>query len=185
MWRPELPILTERLVLRLFTTDDLDEVFAYMRLPEVGRHMLWAARDRDQSRTALTQMVTETGLDKDGDYLTLAAIMNGVLIGHVELGLVSVADQQGEIGYVFHPGHQGKGLATESAREMLRLGFQELGLHRIIGRCSARNTASARLMTRLGMRQEAHFVDCRKVDGEWREELVFAILDHEWSAQQR
>lgn len=185
MWHPELPIVTERLVLRLFSMDDLDDVWAYMRLPEVGRHMLWAARDREESREALTRMVAETGLENDGDYLTLAVTQEGAVLGHVELGLVSAENEQGEIGYVFHPRYQGKGFATEAAREMLRLGFAEMDLHRIVGRCSALNTASANLMTRLGMRQEAHFLDCRKVNGEWREEMIFAMLDREWSAEQR
>jgi RimJ/RimL family protein N-acetyltransferase len=186
VWHPDLPIVTERLALRLFTMADLDDVWAYMRLPEVGQHMLWAARDRDESREALARMVAETGLEKDGDYLTLAVTHpDGHVIGHVELGLVSAEHQQGEVGYVFHPDHQGRGFATEAAHEMLRLGFAEMDLHRIIGRCSARNTASAKLMRRLGMRQEAHFIDCRKVDGEWREELVFAILRQDWSGQHR
>lgn len=185
MWHPDLPIVTDRLTLRLFTMDDLEDVWAYMRLPEVGRHMLWAARDRDDSREALERMVAETGLEKDGDYLTLAATLNDAVLGHVELGLVSAEHQQGEVGYVFHPDHQGKGFATEAAREMLRLGFAEMNLHRIIGRCSARNTASAKLLRRLGMRKEAHFIDCRKVNGEWREELVFAILKRDWSGQHR
>lgn len=185
MWHPDLPIVTDRLVLRLFSMDDLDDVWAYMRLPEVGRYMLWAARDREDSREALSRMVAETGLEKDGDYLTLAVTKAGAVLGHVELGLVSAEHQQGEVGYVFHPDHQGKGFATEAAREMLRLGFADMNLHRIIGRCSARNTASAKLLRRLDMRQEAHFVDYRKVNGEWREELVFAILERDWSGQYR
>jgi RimJ/RimL family protein N-acetyltransferase len=175
-------IVTDRLVLRPFTFADVDDVWAYMRLPEVGQHMLWAARDRAQSTEALTRMIAENSLENDGDYLTLAVTITGAstVVGHVELGLVSAEHQQGEIGYVFHPDYQGKGFATEAARAMVRLGFDELGLHRLIGRCSARNTASAKLMTRLGMRQEARFVDCRKVNGQWREELVFAILHREW-----
>ena len=175
-------IVTDRLVLRRFTHDDIDDVWDYMRLPEVGRHMLWAARDLAQTTEALARMIAEHSLENDGDYLTLAVTVAGAgtVIGHVELGLVSAEHQQGEIGYVFHPAYHGKGFATEAAREMVRLGFDELGLHRLIGRCSARNTASAKLMTRLGLRQEAHFVDCRKVNGEWREELVFAILRREW-----
>lgn len=185
MWQPELPILTERLRLRACTMADLDDVWAYMRLPEVARHMLWGARDREQTREALARMAGETGLEKDGDYLTLAAEVGGTVIGHVELGLVSAENQQGEIGYVFHPDHQGKGYATEGARVMLRLGFHDMKLHRIEGHCAALNTASARLLARLGMRQEAHFVECRKVDGEWREELVYAMLDREWSGQDR
>lgn len=172
-------------MLRPFTMADLDDVWAYMRRPEVSRHMLWGVRDLDQTRDALARMAGETGLEKDGDYLTLAATVGGALVGHVELGLVSAEHQQGEIGYVFHPDHQGRGLATEGARAMLRLAFAELGLHRVIGRCSARNTPSANLLTRLGMRQEARFVDCRKVNGEWREELVFAILRREWSGEDR
>jgi RimJ/RimL family protein N-acetyltransferase len=185
VFRPVVPILTERLELRLFTMDDVDDVWAYQRLPEVGRHMLWAARDREQSRDAVVRMTAETGLEKDGDYLTFAVMVAGIsrVIGHAELGLVSAEHLQGEIGYVFHPSFHGKGYATEAAREMLRLGFAEVGLHRIVGRCSARNTASAKLLARLGMRQEAHFVDCRRVNGEWREELVYAILRNEWLRQ--
>ena len=185
VWHPELPIVTDRLALRLFTMNDLADVWAYMRLPEVGRHMLWAARDQDESREALSRMVAENGLEKDGDYLTLAVTREGTVIGHVELGLVSTEHEQGEIGYVFHPAHQGRGFATEATRVMLRLGFAEMSMHRIVGRCSARNLPSANLMTRLGMRKEAHFLDCRKVNGEWREELIFAMLRREWSTEHR
>ncbi len=68
---------------------------------------------------------------------------------------------------------------------MLRLGFDDLGLHRIIGRCDARNTASARLMERLGMRREAHFRENEWFKGEWGDELIYAMLDREWSERQR
>jgi RimJ/RimL family protein N-acetyltransferase len=65
---------------------------------------------------------------------------------------------------------------------MLRLGFVELGLHRIIGQCDARNTASARVMERLGMRREAHLIANEFVKGEWTDELIYAMLDREWKA---
>ncbi len=66
---------------------------------------------------------------------------------------------------------------------MLRLGFEELGLHRIIGRCDARNIASGRLMERLEMRREAHLIESEFVKGEWADELVYAILDREWQGR--
>lgn len=161
---------------------DFDDVWGYLRLPEVSRHMLGRVRDREHAKVSVKQMVSETTLEEDGDCLTLAVTLPDAdkVIGQVELVWLSVEHQQGEIGYIFHPDHHGKGYATEAAAEMLRLGFVELGLHRIIGRCSARNAASAKLMARLGMRQEAHLIDCRKVNGEWREELVFAMLRREW-----
>jgi RimJ/RimL family protein N-acetyltransferase len=82
-----------------------------------------------------------------------------------------------------HPEHHGRGLAGEAAAVLLRLGFEDLGLHRVIGRfdgrCDGRNTASAKVMERLGMRREAHFRQNELVKGEWCDELVYAILAEE------
>ncbi len=50
----------------------------------------------------------------------------------------------------------------------------------MIGRVEARNIASARVLEKLGMRREAHFVENELVKGEWQSELVYAILDREW-----
>jgi len=63
---------------------------------------------------------------------------------------------------------------------MLDLGFEHLNLHRIVGRLDARNQASARVLEKLGMRREAHFLDNEIVKGEWTSELVYAILRREW-----
>ena len=63
---------------------------------------------------------------------------------------------------------------------MLRLGFEELDLHRIVGRLDARNTASARVLERLGMRLEAHLRENEFVKGEWVSELIYAVLAGEW-----
>lgn len=172
---PSFPITTQRLTLRPFTIDDLDEVWAYQRLPEVARHLRWEARSREQSRTSVTQMTRETTLDKDGDCLCLAVTLTGAVIGQVELTLLSTEHRQGELGYVFNPAHHGKGYAAEAARALLRLGFEEVGLHRVIGRCSAANNGSATLMARLGMRREAHFVHSMYVKDTWRDEYVYAI----------
>jgi len=81
-----------------------------------------------------------------------------------------------------HPDHRGHGYATEAAAAMLGLGFEGLGLHRIVGRLDARNDASARVLERLGMRREAHFVENEFVKGEWCDELVYAMLASEWQA---
>ena len=165
-----LPIVTARLVLRPFTIDDLDAVHAHQRLPEVARYMLWEPRDREQTRGVVAQMATETTLDDDGDCLCLAVVRDGVLIGQVEI--VRRGAAQGELGYVFHPAHQGHGFATEAALAMLDVGFGH-GMREIIARCSARNEASANLMRRLGMRRTA--TGKAFVKGAWRDELTFAI----------
>jgi RimJ/RimL family protein N-acetyltransferase len=75
------------------------------------------------------------------------------------------------------------GFATEGSILLLRLGFEVLGLHRIMGSCDARNTGSARVMERLGMRREAHFRESEIFKGEWGDELIYAMLASEWQAR--
>ena len=76
--------------------------------------------------------------------------------------------------------HAGRGYATEAARPLLAVAFDVLRLHRVIGRVEARNVGSARVLEKLGMRREAHFVENEFVKDEWQSELVYAILDREW-----
>ena len=88
----------------------------------------------------------------------------------------------GEIGYVFNPDHQGHGYATEAARALLDLAFDGLGLHRVVARIDARNDASAAVLRRLGLRQEAYLRENEWFKGEWTDEIDFAILESEWRA---
>jgi RimJ/RimL family protein N-acetyltransferase len=125
-------------------------------------------------------MSGEDALRAEGDCLTLAAATDAGVVGIVELVWRSELDRAAELGYVFHPDHAGRGLATEAATAVMEWGFNEFGLHRIYARCHSRNDASARLMTRLGMRQEAHHVESYLFRGEWADQLVFAILAPEW-----
>lgn len=68
----------------------------------------------------------------------------------------------------------------DRSRAVLRVAFQDMKMHRVVGRMEARNAASAAVMERLGMRREAHLVENEYVKGEWQSELVYAILDSEW-----
>ena len=184
MLRPTYPIVTERLLLRPYTMDDLEALHAIQSLPEVTRYLYWEPRSRDEVRDVLARRVRRPTLEVEGETLVLAMVLpeSGVLVGDVNLHWLSRAHRQGEIGFVLHPDHHGRGLAAEAAAVLLRLGFEDLGLHRIIGRCDGRNTASAKVMERLGMRKEAHFRQNELVKGEWCDELVYAVLAEEWRA---
>jgi len=151
----------------------------------VARYLHWDARDREQVQQALDRQCGETTLDAEGDWLTFAVMWCevGRVVGEAGLMLLSREHRQGETGFVFNPDYHGSGLATEAAEAMLMLGFGTLGWHRITGSCDARNYRSARLMERIGMRQEAHFIHKEIVKGQWADELVYAILDHEWKAR--
>jgi RimJ/RimL family protein N-acetyltransferase len=181
----DYPVRTARLILRPYTMDDLDDLYDIQSRPEVTRYLYWGPRDREQARESLQKKILTSASQDEGDELTLAVVLPeaGKVIGDVQLMWVSREHRQGEIGYVFHPGHGGSGYATEAAEVMLRLGFDQLGLHRVIGRLDGRNTASARVLERLGMRREAHFTQNEFYKGEWADEVVYAMLEDEWRAR--
>ena len=184
MLHPTYPILSDRLVLRPFREEDLDAFHAIQRREDVVRYLYWEPRSLAESEEMLGRRILQVAIDKAGDSVHLAAELRstGEMIGHFNLLYVSEEHRQGEIGFVMHPDHHGHGYATEAARVMLRLGFEDLGLHRIAARCDARNDASWRLMERLGMRREAHLIENEFVKGEWTDELDYAMLDREWRA---
>jgi RimJ/RimL family protein N-acetyltransferase len=183
MLKPSLPITTERLVLRPFRQDDLDDLHAIQSREDVARFLYWGPRSRTEVAQSLTSRTGMTTLEREGDVLVLAVELDGRLIGDVNLSWRSVEHRQGEFGFTLHPDHHGYGYAGEAAVEMLRLGFEGLGLHRIIGRADGRNTASARLMEKLGLRREAYFVQNEMVKGEWTDEVVYAMLASEWAVR--
>lgn len=180
--RPTYPLRTERLDLRPHRTDDLDDLYAFHSRPEVVRYTPWPVRDREETRKALEKKLAQDVLTEPGQWLVLAIELRetGTVIGEVLLKWASETDRQGEIGYALHTDYHGKGLATEAAREMLRLGFEDLGLHRIGAVLDDRNTPSALLLERLGMRREGHLLECTFFKGEWASEYVYALLEDEW-----
>ncbi|MFJ2032988.1 GNAT family N-acetyltransferase [Streptosporangium sp. NPDC087985] len=185
MLKPSYPIRTDRLILRPFTPDDLDSLHAIHSRPDVARYLYWEPRDTEQVAEALKTKTTQSALLEPGQALALAVELatTGALIGDAMLFWHSDQHRSGEIGYIFHPGHHGRGYATETAEALLRLGFDGLDLHRITGRLDGRNDASAQVLQRVGMRREAHLVENEMVKGEWTDELIYAILQRQWRAR--
>ena len=173
---------TERLLLRPFVADDFGDVFAYYSNPDVTRYLYWDARDEKETRKALEQKSKDAHLSREGDVLCLAVVLKDSqkLIGEVTLFWRSKEHQQGEIGFIFNPEFSGRGYATEASNALLKVGFETLKLHRIYGRCEARNVASYKLMERLNMRREAHLIHNELFKGEWSDELIYALLRTEW-----
>ena len=180
---PDWPLETERLVLRPYEERDLDAYHAIRSQPEVVRYLYDEPLGLDEAREKLARLVAGRTLEAEGAWLSTAVTLreSGLVVGDVGLHWVSVQHRTGEIGFVFDPAHQGRGYATEAAHALVDWAFGSFGLHRMIGRTEVRNVGSARVLEKLGMRLEAHLVENEWVKGEWQSELVYAILDREWT----
>jgi RimJ/RimL family protein N-acetyltransferase len=181
--RPAYPVVTRRLLLRPLRAGDVDALLAYRSLPDVCRYVPFAPMTREVVEQRLATQWAATELTDEGQMLTLGVELaaTGELIGDVILFWHSREHNGGEVGYVFNPEFAGHGYATEAAHAVLCLGFDELGLRRIIARIDERNDASARVLERLGMRLEARLVQNELFKGEWSTELDYAMLADEWS----
>ena len=184
MLEPVYPLRTARLDLRPYESSDLDHLRAMYALADVSRYLYSEPMGEDALVAYLSKKVAGRALARPGDGLTLLGALRetGDVVGDVALGWVSEEHRTGEVGFVLKPEFTGRGYATEMAAEMLRVGFDEFGLHRIIGRLDARNAESAAVLERLGMRREALLVDNEWVKGEWTSELDYALLADEWAA---
>ena len=184
MATPTLPLVTERLTLRPYVEDDFTPLHDLFGREDVCRYLMWEPMDETAARELLGRRVSQTRIDADGDAILMAVeeTATGRMVGEFMLHVTSIESGQGEIGWSFHPDVQGRGLATEGARELLRTGFETLGLHRIVAGADPRNGASLRVMEKLGMRKEAELIEMAFVKGEWIDEVIYAILATEWAA---
>lgn len=178
----DLPVATERLTLRPYRPGDAAALLALLSDPGVVRYLYSEPLRAEGLSTAMEQRVRPATVEAEGDVVKLAAELRatGQYVGEMTLFHRSSRDRRGEIGYVVSPRFSGRGLATEGAAALLRLGFEVVGFHRIEAQCDGRNLASARVMERLGMRREAHFIKNEFVKGEWTDALVYAVLAEEW-----
>ncbi len=165
------------------TRDDLDSVWRVRRQPACYEWLPAASVEREE----LVRLFDDPGrLER-----TLVIELDGAVVGDLMLRVedawaqLEVLDDaratQAELGWVVDPAHGGRGLATEAVRELLRICFEDLALRRVVASCFADNTASWRLMERLGMRREEHTVaESLHRSGQWLDGYGYAILATEW-----
>ena len=175
---PDLPLRTERLVLRPWQRGD-----------EVAFIEAWADEDyasllltRTLNASEVTEMVRRRCDPGDGKFLGLVVEHDGEVVGDSILILQGTGLSEGEIGWTMIPRHAGHGFATEAANAVLELGFVHYGLRRIVANLDARNARSAALCERLGMRREADSRGDFWSKGRWTSSYEYALLRDEWRA---
>jgi len=145
-------LVTARLVLRPHRMEDADAWYALETNPDVVRYLAWPQRTREESLRHLRDRTRHTRLERRNDFLALAVVREGELIGDVSLHL-RVTEPEArvlEIGWILDPARQGKGYASEAAQAMLGLAFDRLAAVRVVARMDPRNEPSRLLAERLG-----------------------------------
>ncbi len=171
---------TTRLILREFEEGDWAALHAIESRSEVARYQSFEPRTAEESRAYVMGACAGAAEDPRGTYdLAVVLVAAGRLIGRCGLGITDPAVGEGMLWYTLHPAFWGQGYATEAARELLDFGFRDLWLHRVWADCDPANVPSWRLLERLGMRREGHPRENARINGEWMDSLIYAVLARE------
>jgi len=179
-----LPTLeTERLTIRALHDADVPALFEVFRDPESTRY--W-------SHPAMTDLTQADGLLRDieknvatGTFAQwgIARRADDLVIGTCTLHRILRDHRRAELGYILRRDHWGRGLAAEALTRLVDHAFRTLGLHRLEADIDPRNSASIKLVERLGFKQEGLLRERYFVAGDIQDSVIYGLLAPEWSAR--
>lgn len=182
------PRRTERLVLRPATVEDCDAVLAYRSRADVATFLSTGSpADRDEVAHWLSQGIERSDPGHPHPLLRLAVELDGEVVGDCMVRLTP--DDNGmwsaELGYTIHPDHSGRGIASEVARELVRLCFTELDVVMVTADVFTTHRASQRVLEKAGLRRVAENPAGSEGSGRPRlDDSVYAVTAAEWTAHQ-
>ncbi|MGN0658146.1 MAG: GNAT family N-acetyltransferase [Emergencia sp.] len=178
---------TERLTLSMFTPDDAEDVYEYAKNPNVGPPAGWAPHGSvEESRQVIEEifMPPEAWAVRIKNPDGSRSPVKGVIA--LEPDRLRPEANSRELGYNLAEDCWGKGYMTEAAKEVIRFGFEELGLDQI-GICTSRtNRRSQRIIEKCGFTYEGTLRRTYRIyDGTLRDSMVFSMLREEYEQMKK
>jgi RimJ/RimL family protein N-acetyltransferase len=176
-------LLSPRLILRRLRESDLSPFCRYRSDPRVARYQDWESCSEEEGRRFFEgQMALHPDVPGTWFQVAIELAGTGELIGDCGLRTLGDRPDQAEIGFTLAREHLGKGYATEAVNCLLDYVFGNLGKHRVIAVTDTRNAPAVRVLERVGMRREGHFIENIWFKGGWGDEYQYAMLEREWQA---
>lgn len=173
-------IITERLIIRRFESEDWKDIYEYLSDEEVVKFEPYDVMTEEQVKVETEKRVGHVS------FYAVCLKENQKMIGNIYLDKEDF--DTFELGYVFNRRFSGQGYATEGAKAVLDYAFKELSARRIIAMCNPKNEASWKLLERLKLRREGHHLQniYFKTDDRnepiWQDTYEYAILKSEWDS---
>jgi len=172
---------TERLVLRVRTVADAEDIFDYASRPEVSYPAGFPPVKTLEDEIYYLEHILPERNQKENLPAGYGIVVKGTdkVIGSVDFPRRHEDDVL-ELGYILHPDYWGRGYVPEVARALIDLAFRELGLHKIELTCFGYNIQSQRVAEKLGFTLEARIRDRKDAQGNCCDGLIYGLLRSEW-----
>jgi len=168
-------LLTDRLILRKFTKEDVPDVLEYGGDEEALRYLIWeGVRTVDEAQANIFDYY----LSKPGIF-AIELKNTGKCIGAIDLRIEPEHDKL-SFGYVLNPKYWGMGYMTEVLAAVLELCFEKLDANRVEAQHYVGNEASGKVMAKCGMKLEGVAKQELKIKGILRDVCHYGITKEDW-----
>ncbi len=171
------PMLSARLILRSFRVEDAADLYEYLSDPQTYIFEPGAPITQPEAATAAADMANSP------DFWAVEVAATGKQIGQLYLKHVAPLELLTcELGYIFNPAYQRQGYAAEAASALVTQSLTTGGMHRVVAYCNPENTASWKLLEKVGFRREGllrkNIFFRKDAAGEplWTDTFVYAML---------
>jgi RimJ/RimL family protein N-acetyltransferase len=175
-------LYSDRIKLRLIENDDKNYIYSYRSDPAIYRYQAWKPTSvEDVGKFITNSIVREPNIPDSWLQLAICEKSTNEFIGDCGIHFLKNNEpNQVEIGITIKRICHEKGYATETLTLIFDYIFLTLKKHRIIASVDPGNQASIKLMEKMKMRKEAHFIKNKIIDGKWVDDVIYAILEDEW-----
>lgn len=174
-----MEIVTERLLLREITWNDLEDIHRLHSEPKVDEfNTLGIPKDLNETRELMRPDIEIEKKDPQSRYTWRVILANtGDFIGLAGMTLSNDKFRLGEIYYKLLPEHWGKGYATEVTKSLIVAGFENFQLHKVEAGVATDNERSIRVLEKVGMIREGLRRKVLPIRGEWKDNYHYAIVE--------
>jgi len=182
----EVPTLeTDRLLLRRFSVNDVNDIFEYASDSDVNTFMPWDMHKSINETKEFLEKSKES-CDKSGDLdWGIELKSENKLVGGITIRTWNDANRCGDIGYVLSKKYWNMGITTEALKAVIQFGFEKLYLNRIEAHCDENNIASYKVMEKAGMKYEGTLRKKAFVKNRFVDMKFCSILNDEYFANKK
>ncbi len=174
-------ITTERLMLRQMELQDKDAVFEYRRDKDTNKFQSFIPESISDVETFINKNAKIADQPDSWYQLVIIEKQSEIIIGDIGIHFTGSENKQIEVGCTLSRQYQKLGYASEALKSLISNLFAQYDKHRVFVSIDPQNIDSMLLVERLGFRKEAHFVESLYINGEWVDDIIYAILAREWN----
>lgn len=169
---------TERIIIRPYKTNDLEKSYKLMQDKELYEFLHFDVMTFEEYQFLFNWLLQSYDSVGNNFKYSFAIFLKDTneLIGWVGIGNLDCISGEKEIYYLIGKQFQGKGYAFEAAREIIKYGFTNLGLNRIVAKVNPKNIASKRIIEKLGFNFEYVLENLTEEHAECNGEYLYSLI---------